>query len=119
MVSECPTPGETPTAGPAPTPGPTTQFQGLQINFFRAITRTDCPENAERTLALWAGGTLCFGLAVLILAVWWQALMNPGGKVDGTLVAAMGVLSSSVAVLAGYIHRTAGPTSTAPQGGAQ
>jgi len=99
-----------------PTSAPVT---GLTIPFLRAVIRTDCPENAERTLALLAGVTLCFGLVVLILAVWWQALMNDQGHVDGTLVTALFALSSSVAVLAGYIHKSAGPTATPSTGGAQ
>ena len=101
----------------APSATPTTGI--YQIPLLRALVRTDCPENAERALALLAGLTLCFGLVVLILAVWWQSLMNDQGHVDGTLVTALFSLSASVAVLAGYIHRSAGPTAAPAAGGGQ
>jgi hypothetical protein len=50
-----------------------------------------------------AGGTLCFGQTVLILAVWYQALLK--SAVDGNLVTCLGLVSASVAGLAGVAYR--------------
>jgi hypothetical protein len=71
------------------------------------LLRTDCPESTPRALALLAGITLCFCLVVLTLAVWYEAVMN--GHVDTGLVAALSVISGSVAILAGAVHRQAEP----------
>ena len=94
MSDPCLTSGTTPTVGPATT-GP--------IGLFRSLLRVDQPESTKRMMALMAGGTLCFCLTILTLAVWYQALVYQ--KVDSQLVFALLGLSSSVAILAGAAYR--------------
>ena len=93
----CPT---TPTTQTLMIPGTTIP---LPMGLFQKLVRTDQPESTKRALALMSGGTLCGCLIVLTLAVWWQALMI--GKVDAGLVTALGLLSGSVAALAGVAYR--------------
>ena len=103
MADPCAIPGATPgatlTDGLAPTPGPT----GL----FRALLRTDQPESTKRALALMSGGTLCFCLTVLTLAVWYQALLR--GAVDGALVTCLLGVGAWTAGLAGVAYRKEDP----------
>ena len=73
-----------------------------EMGILRLLIRTDQPESTKRALALMAGITLCSCEMILTLAVWYQAVM--AAKVDGTLVAALGVLSGIVAGLAGVAY---------------
>ena len=107
----CGTSSTTLTAG-IPTAGSTGQ---LVMGMFQRLVRTDQPESTKRALALMAGGTLCFCLVVLTLAVWYQAVLI--GKVDTGLNVALGIISGSVAALAGVAYRKqdeAHPTGVQP-----
>jgi hypothetical protein len=78
------------------------------IGLLRALVDVSQPESTKRALALLAGTTLCACLALLTLAVWYQALVFQA--VDGHLVAALGLISGSVAALAGVAyHKQDGP----------
>lgn len=79
----------------------------------RSLLRSDAPESPVHALSLLAGLTLCASLVVLVLAVWYQAVLCP--KVDGQLVAALGILSGSVAALAGVVHLRSNPAQDAPR----
>jgi hypothetical protein len=91
----CVTPGTTPTDGEVPITG--------VIGLFRRLVRTDQPESTKRAVALLASCTLCFCEVVLILAIWYQAVLI--GKVDPNLNYALGIISASVAGLAGVTYR--------------
>jgi len=95
-----------PTPGMIPTGGIPTELAStgpLVMSLFQRLVRTDQPESTKRALALMAGSTLCACLALLTLAVWYQALVDHA--VDGGLVTALGLLSASVAGLAGAAYR--------------
>lgn len=93
MGDPCSTP-QIPTAGV-----PMNGITGL----FRCLIRTDQPESTKRALALMAGSTLCACLSLLTMAVWYQAVMI--GTVDTGLNVALGIVSGSVAALAGVAYR--------------
>ena len=82
------------------------------MGLLQRVMRTDQPESTKRFLAILAGITLCCCLSLLTLAVWWQALMS--GHVDGNLVTALGLLSASVAGLAGAAYRKQDPPPSDP-----
>jgi hypothetical protein len=70
---------------------------------FQRIIRTDQPQSSKRAIALLAAVTLCLGEMVLILAVFYQAVLI--GHVDGELNVSLGLISGSVAGLAGVAYR--------------
>lgn len=72
------------------------------MGLLQRLVRTDQPESTKRFLAILAGITLCCCLSLLTLAVWYQAVV--WDHVDGNLVAALGILSTSVAGLAGVAY---------------
>lgn len=78
-------------------------FDLTTIPLYQRLLRRDCPESTKRALALLAGGTLCGGLLIVVLAIWWQAAF--GKAVDGNLIAALTVICAAVAGLAGVAYR--------------
>ncbi len=74
-----------------------------RIGLFLRLLDPAQPESTKRFLALISALTLCGCLVVLTLAVWYQALVFE--RVDGNLVAALGLISASVAGLAGSAYR--------------
>jgi hypothetical protein len=73
------------------------------MGMFQRLIRTDQPESTKRAIALMASCTLCICELILILAIWYQAVVI--GKVDSNLNYALGIISASVAGLAGVAYR--------------
>ena len=103
LPDPCATPSEI-----APKTGRIGQLEQESLGLFQRLIRTDQPEEVRRALMWIAGCTLCFCLVVLTLAVWYQACLDQ--HVDGGLVGALGIISGSVAGLAGVsYHKQGGP----------
>lgn len=74
-----------------------------QLPIITRLLRQDCPESTKRAVALVAAGVLCLCLIIIILAVYWQAVMD--GTVDGTLATVTATLTAAVVTLAGVAYR--------------
>jgi hypothetical protein len=85
------------------TPRPSDGQRGA-LWLFQRIISSETPERCKATLALLAGGTLCFGFLALVAGVLWQAIGTDEGHVNAELVWAVIGVAAFLAIMATFSY---------------